>query len=196
MNLRHDYSLRWRYQFNHFKSGAVTFGECKSMHSKLTKRCRWLLGHTAVNELFEYKISEFWKITQTLIIPMLKIISKKPAKKAGMIFAYNFDRRKTKPLIYIKFWRQACLPSLLFGAELFSLTTTQLNQLERCWQWFLKRIFYVPQFAPAKFRLKVSGLNSVESEIDIKKAFVSWPSYYWNENGLSSKKAFSLAFKK
>ena len=86
-----------------------------------------------------------------------------------MIFACNFDRRKTKPLIYIKFWREACLPSLLFGAELFSLTTTQLNQLERCQQWFLKKIFYIPQFAPVKFLLKVSGLNSVESEIDVKK---------------------------
>ena len=71
-----------------------------------------------------------------------------------MIFTCNFDRRKTKPLICIKFWREACLPSLLFGAELFSLNTTQLNQLgaelfslntaqlnqlERCQQWFLKR---------------------------------------------------------
>ena len=44
---------------------------------------------------------------------------KKARKKAEMIFACNFDRRKTKPLIYIK----ACIPSLLFGAELFSLTT-------------------------------------------------------------------------
>ena len=86
-----------------------------------------------------------------------------------MIFACNFDRHETKPLIYIKFWREACLPSLLFGAELFSLTTTPLNQLERCQQWFLKKIFYIPQFAPVKFLLKVSGLNSVESGIDVKK---------------------------
>ena len=86
-----------------------------------------------------------------------------------MIFSCNFDRRKTKPLIYIKFWREACLPSLLFRAELFSLTTAQLNQLERCQQWFLKKIFYIPQFAPVKFLLKVSGLISVESEIDVKK---------------------------
>ena len=54
-------------------------------------------------------------------------------------------------------------------AELFSLTTIQLNQLEKCQQWFLKKIFYVPQFAPAKFLLNVSGLNSVGSEIDVKK---------------------------
>ena len=49
------------------------------------------------------------------------------------------------------------------------MATTQLNQLQRCRQWFLKKIFYVPQLAPAKFLLKVSGLNSVESEIDLNK---------------------------
>ena len=53
----------------------------------------------------------------------------KARKKAGMIF---YNRRKTKPLIYIKFWRQACLPSLLFGIELFTLNASQLTKLERC----------------------------------------------------------------
>ena len=54
MGLCHDYSLRWRSQFNHIKSGVVTFGECKSIHSKLMKDRKWLLCHTAVNELCEY----------------------------------------------------------------------------------------------------------------------------------------------
>ena len=45
-------------------------------------------------------------------------------KKVGMIFSSNLDRRKVNPLIYVKFWRQACLPTLLFGAELFTLTPT------------------------------------------------------------------------
>ena len=58
----------------------------------------------------------------------------KTRKKAGMIFSSDFDRRKTKPLVYIKFWKQACLPTLLFGAELFSITTSWLSKLERCQQ--------------------------------------------------------------
>ena len=129
MNLCHDYSLRWRYQFNHMKSGVVTFGECKPIHSKLMKERRWLLGHTAVNELCEYKNI---RVQKKSFSTNIEDNIEKTRKKAGMIFACNFDRRKTKPLIYIKFWREACLPSLFFGAELFSLTTTQLNQLERC----------------------------------------------------------------
>ena len=86
-----------------------------------------------------------------------------------MIFSSDFDRRKTKPLIYIKFWKQAYLPCLLFGAELFSLNKSQLCQLERCQQWFLKNVFYVPKFAPSHLLLKISNLNSTESEIDLKK---------------------------
>ena len=45
----------------------------------------------------------------------------KTRKIVGMIFSSNLDRRKVNPLIYVKFWRQACLPTLLFGAELFTL---------------------------------------------------------------------------
>ena len=133
------------------------------------KERKWLLGHTTVYELCEYKNLGVLKNYANSFSTNVEDNIEKARKKAEMIFACNFDRRKTKPLIYIKFWREACLPSLFFGAELFSLTTTQLNQLERCQQWFFKKIFYIPQFAPVKFLLKVSGLNSVESEIDVKK---------------------------
>ena len=90
-------------------------------------------------------------------------------KKVGMIFSSNLDRRKINPLIYVKFWRQACLPTLLFSAELFTLTPTLLLRLERCQSWFLKNIFYVPKFASGPPLQKLSVLNSIESEISIKK---------------------------
>ena len=86
---------------------------------------------------------------------MSKIISIKPAKKAGLIFVTDFDRRKVNPLIYVKLWKQACLPSLLFGAELWTLTPTLLLKLERCQYWFLKHIFHVPEFAPDPLLLKL-----------------------------------------
>ena len=72
----------------------------------------------------------------------------KKLKKDGMIFSSNLDRRKINPLIYVKFWRQACLPSLLYGAEIFTLTPTMLTKLEHCQSWSLKIIFYVLKFAP------------------------------------------------
>ena len=65
----------------------------------------------------------------------------KTRKKVGLMFASNFDRRKVSPLVYVKLWKRACLPSLLFGAELWTLTPTLLLKLERCQYWFLKHIF-------------------------------------------------------
>ena len=54
----------------------------------------------------------------------------KTLKKVDLIFASNFDRCKVNPLIYLKFWKQVRLPSSLFGAELWTLTSTLLLKLE------------------------------------------------------------------
>ena len=67
-------------------------------------------------------------------------------KKAGMVFSSKFGQRKTNPFVNIKFWNQACLPSLLFRSELSMLTPSLLLKLEHCQLWFLKNIFYVPSF--------------------------------------------------
>ena len=66
----------------------------------------------------------------------------KTRKKAGMILLSNFDRCKVNPLIYVKFWKQACIPSLLFGTELMSITPSLFQKLERCHSWFLKNVFF------------------------------------------------------
>ena len=122
-----------------YQKWCCNFGECKPIHSKLMKERKWLLGHTAVNELCEYKNLGVLKNYANSFSTIVEDNIEKNRKKAAIIFACNFDRRKTKLLIYIKFWSEVCLPSLLFGTKLFSLTTTQLNQLEHCQQWFLKR---------------------------------------------------------
>ena len=86
-----------------------------------------------------------------------------------MLFSSNFDRRKDNPLFYIKFWRKACLPTLLYGTERFTLTPTLSAEVERCQQWFLKNVFYVPKFASCQLLLKLSCLWSIDSEIGFRK---------------------------
>ena len=100
-----------------------------------------------------------------------------------MLFSAKFDRRKVNPLVYIKLWRKACLPSLLYGTELFTITPTLLEKFERCQQWFLKHVFYVPEFAPKRLLLKLSCLNSIdqESEIALKKLVVLGSFNYWTK---------------
>ena len=41
VHLCYAYSIKWRYEFNHVKSGIVTFGESKGVHSETMKERIW-----------------------------------------------------------------------------------------------------------------------------------------------------------
>ena len=139
-----QYSLKWHYEFNNSKSSVVTFEETESTHFKSMQDRKWLLGESYVDELYEYKnlgvtnnyVGSFSSNVEDKI--------EKTHKKAGMLFLANINRRRTSPLMYVKFWRQACLPALLFGSELFTLTSSQLLKLDHWQSWFLRTIFYAP----------------------------------------------------
>ena len=162
MNICNRYGIKWRYDFNHSKSGVVTFGETKPHHFESLKNREWLLGDTEVEELYEYKNLDVIKNYVGSFSSNIDDDTDKTRKKVGMLFSSSFDHWKVNPLIYVKFWRQACLTKLLYGAELSTITPTLLLRLERCQSWFLKNIFYVAKFAPGPLLLASSCLNSVE----------------------------------
>ena len=148
MGMCYKYSTKWRYEFNHSKSGVVTYGETKPVNFEEMKGREWILGDDTVDELYEYKNLGVLKNYIGSFSSSVEDNIDKNRKKAGIIFSSNLDCRKVNPFIYIKFWRQACLPSLLHCSELFTVTPSLLAKLERCRQWFLKNIFYVPNFDP------------------------------------------------
>ena len=55
MGMWYKYSTKWRYEFNHTKSGVVTYGETKPVHFEEMKERGWILGDGTVDELYEYK---------------------------------------------------------------------------------------------------------------------------------------------
>ena len=175
MNICNCYGIKWRYGFNHSKSGVVTFVATKPHHFESLKNREWLLGDTKVEELYEYKNLGVLENYVGSFSSNIDDNINKTRKKVGMLFSSSFDRRKVNPLIYVKFWRQAFLPTLLYGAELFMLAPTLLLRLERCQSWFLKNIFYVPKFASGSLLLALSCLNSVESEIATRKLLINEP---------------------
>ena len=108
------------------------------------------------------------------MVPLQKNIDEsitKTRKKAGMLFAATFDRRRTNPMVYLKFWKQSCIQTLLFGSELWTLTPTLLNKLEACQRWFLKKSFHLPEHAPNHSLYIISGLLTIETLIDQRKLF-------------------------
>ena len=55
MSICFRYSIKWRYEFNHSKSGILTFDESKPQHFESMKNRVWLFRDTIVDELYEYK---------------------------------------------------------------------------------------------------------------------------------------------
>ena len=79
----------------------------------------WTLGNDIVGEVYEYKNLEIIKNYVGSFSSTVTDIIEKTRKRAGNIFSSKFDRHKINPLVYIKFWKQTCLPSLFFGSPKF-----------------------------------------------------------------------------
>ena len=172
MGIVFGFSIKWRYKFNHIKSGVVVFGESKIQHAKNLMSREFNLGFDVVKERKEYKNLEVTKNYAYSCGGNINGAVKKTRRKGGMILSMGFDRKKVNPLIYIELiWKITCLPSLVFGSELWSLTKTDTACLERCQNWFIRKVFNLPKFSSYLLLLKISSLISVENEIAKRKLF-------------------------
>ena len=66
-------------------------------------------------------------------------------------------------------WGKICLPTLINGAELWTLNPSLLADLERCQACFLKKVLHFPKFAHDLFVFKICNMRSIQSEIDYRK---------------------------
>ena len=118
-----QYLKIWRYEYNQSKSGIVVFGESRVQHYREKQTRHWELDGNVVTELDEYKnlgvVKNYTSSSRLYISEAIEKIR----KKAGMLLNGCTDRRKTNPTIYIKLWRKDCLPTLLDGAELWTLNS-------------------------------------------------------------------------
>ena len=97
MDDRYEYSVRWRYEFNKRKSGTVTFTGDKRTNCTQGQE-PWITRSRIIGS----SVSELNDNIETT------------RKKAEMDFSSSYYRLKVNPFIYVKFWKQAGIPSLLF----------------------------------------------------------------------------------
>ena len=144
----------WRCDYNQSKSGVVVFGESRVQHYREKQARHWELDANVVTELDEYKnLGVAKNYTSSSRLDISEAIEK-TRKTAGMRLNGCTDRRKTNPTIYIKLWRKVRLPTFLYGAELWTLNSSLLADLERCQVWFLKKVLHFRKLAHNLFVLK------------------------------------------
>ena len=81
----------------------------------------------------------------------------------------NLSIDVTNPVIYLKLWNSICIPSLLYGCELWSLGVTQLTRLEGLQRWFIRRVMLLPKRSYSIPTIRCAELLSVESQIAGRK---------------------------
>ena len=118
ISIAYQYSCEWRYEFNYDKTAVVTFGESLACHSKAVKQRNWHVGPTHTDERDKYTNLGVYKNYCGSFTRNIDESITKTRKKAGMLFAAIFDRRRTNPMVYLKSSKQSCIPTLLFGSEL------------------------------------------------------------------------------
>ena len=91
MDMCHQYSIYWRYEFNHNKCGVVTFGDSKALHFQSMNEQLWKLGNDIVDEVYEYKNLEILKNYVGSFYSNLTDNIKKTEKKTEMMFSSTFD---------------------------------------------------------------------------------------------------------
>ena len=128
----YDYYCKWRYEHHNEKSGTVVFGETLAMHGRMINTRKFFIGSSLIEETKEYTNLGIYKNYCGSFSTNIDENITKTRKKAGMLFSARFYRRRTNPLVYLKIWKQACIPCLLFGSELWNLTPSDIEKLKRC----------------------------------------------------------------
>ena len=141
------------------------------MHGRTINTRKFFVGSSLIEEVKKYTNLGIYKNYCGFFATNIDENITKTRKKAGMLFSARFDRRRSNPLVYLKIWKQACIPCLLFGSELWNLTPSDIEKLERCQRWFVRKVFYLANHSDGFSLQSISGLTSVELQIDIRKLF-------------------------
>ena len=123
---------------------------------------RFAIGSSPIEELKEYINLEIYKNYCGSFATNVDENITKVRKKSGMLFSARFDRRRTNPLVHmLTVWLRTMEPNTFY-----------VEKLERCQRWFVRKVFYFHNHSDISSLQTISGLTSVELQIDIRKLFL------------------------
>ena len=167
LNIVHTYSRKWRYQLNKSKSVVMVFGEatatCTSRRERMSRW--WLLGDAAIREVDE---THHLGILRSVSPSSLDRTNERASAARSAFFAFNAVSSRfgcLHPLTSLKLYRALCLPIMLYGAEIWSFTKTELLLLERVHRRILRTIQGLPLRCPSILLTKLLGISSINDLI-------------------------------
>ena len=156
------YADKWQYQLNADKSSVMVLGEsAKTRLSARTSR-KWYIGQEEISEADE---QHHLGILRSVLTSTIHRASERCTAARSSFFALNSIGSRfgcLHPLTSYRLYQTLCIPILLYGAEIWTLSDVELNMLE----WVHRKILRTIQGLPT--RCHSSSLNSMLGSSNVK----------------------------
>ena len=127
------YASRWRYSLNADKSVVMILGESSRTRSLARSTRKWTLGAESIKEVDEqHHLGILCTVHSTNIFCTIE----RCTSGWSAFFALSSIGSRfgcLHPLTSFRLYNTLCMPILLYGAELWTLTKVELTMLVHCW---------------------------------------------------------------
>ena len=130
LNILHSSAGKWRYNLNASKSFIMVFGEFPRSRTRARSLREWHLGSKKVQEADEV---HHLGILRSVSFSAMSHMTEQSTAGRSAFFALNAVGSRfgcLHPITSYKLYSTLSIPIMLYGSELWSLTSTELNILE------------------------------------------------------------------
>ena len=165
LDITSNYARLWRYQFNASKSAILVFGESPVSRRRNRPSRKWLLDG---DEIPECDTHSHLGILRSVLPSSVHRTTERCSSARSAFFALNAVGSRfgcLHPCTSIKLYSSLCIPILLYGCELWSLTKSEVTMLERVHRKILRTIQGLPLRCPGIALQHLMGVSSAQSLI-------------------------------
>ena len=163
-----SYAQQWHYHLNADKSVIMVFGESAKTRKLGRATRRWTLEGLPLREVDEY---HHLGILRTVYNSSSARTNERATAGRSAFFSLNSIGSRfgcLHPLTSSRLYSTLCIPILLYGAELWSLTKTELLFLERVHRKILRTILGLPTRSPSSCLQILLGIQSISCLIQLR----------------------------
>ena len=121
-----SYSVQWRYQLNAQKSAIQIFGESAATHARNRPSRQWLIGSEVIPEKDSYHHLGVLRSVSYSSNPRTSEHCSSSRRASFSLNSLGSRAGCLHPLTSLRLYKVYCLPILIYGCEVWSLTQAEL----------------------------------------------------------------------